>query len=136
MKKGRTVLQAKRYGVVTCPPTCTLLEAARHLVQEDISALVIVDDAGALLGLLSRSDILRAHLALEDWHTAQVGDHMSRKVVTVETGDLLSTVAEHLVKHHIHRVVVVRPDEHDRPHPVGVVSAADLMYHLVKDYEG
>jgi signal-transduction protein with cAMP-binding, CBS, and nucleotidyltransferase domain len=134
MKKSRTVLQAKRYGVYTCPPTCTLLEAARKMVTDDISALIVVNKDGSLAGVISRTDVLRAHLALEPWEKAPVRDYMSTQVVTVTPDDLLRDVAQHLIDRHIHRVVVVKPDpDTAQPRPVAVVSAADLVYHLVKD---
>jgi CBS domain-containing protein len=38
-----TVLQAKRFGVFTCSNNDTLLEVAQRMVEEDISALVVVD---------------------------------------------------------------------------------------------
>lgn len=136
MKQGRTVLQAKRYGVFTCYPATPLGEAARKMVAEDISALVVVDaQTGALVGLLSRTDVLRAHLALDQWVEGLTQDYMSTTVITVQPDDLLGDVAQHLLQHQIHRVVVVRPEENGPPRPVAVVSAADLLYHLVKDTE-
>lgn len=131
MKQGRTVLEAKRYGVVSCSIRTTLLDAAKRMVEEDISALVGVDDDGCLAGVLSRTDLLRAHLGLGDWADQPVEKHMSRQVVTVTTGDTLCVVARMLIDRHIHRVVVVS-HENDRLRPVAVVSDADRVYHTVK----
>ena len=43
-------------------------------------------------------------------------------------------VANLLLEHHIHRVVVVR-DENGKHKPVAVVSDTDLIYHMVKEIE-
>ena len=59
---------------------------------------------------------------------------MTDSVITVFPEDLLSTVAQLLLDHHIHRVVVVR-EEQGRPKPVAVVSSSDLIYHMMKDIE-
>jgi CBS domain-containing protein len=131
MQLPPNVLQAKRYGVFTCQPETNLLEAARRMVDEDISALVVVDADGYLAGIFTRTDLLRAYRAAAALAAACVGDHMSRDVITVSGDDSLDQVADRLTSHHIHRVVVVRA-ENGRQRPVAVISDADLVYHLVK----
>jgi CBS domain-containing protein len=63
-----------------------------------------------------------------------VGGYMTSDVITVTPEDLLSTVANLLLDHHIHRVVVVR-EESGQQKPVAVVSATDLIYHMMKEVE-
>jgi CBS domain-containing protein len=126
-----SVLQAKRFGVFQCRPDMPLLEAARRMVAEDVSALVVTNAAGHMCGLLSRTDVLRAHLAGADWMKQPVSQVMSTEVVTVEPDDTLEVVASRLVEHHIHRVVVVRREDSGL-RPLSVVSDSDLVYHLVR----
>ncbi len=128
-----TVMQAKRLGVLTCRPDTRLLDAARHMANEDISALVVVDAAGALAGIITRTDLLRAHAAHADWTKYQVGDYMNPNVVTVALNASLAQVRQLLLGNQIHRVVVVRQEE-GKQRPVAVVSAADLVYHMVREY--
>jgi len=63
-----------------------------------------------------------------------VGQCMTQDVITVVPEDLLNTVANLLLEHHIHRVVVVR-QEQDKPKPLAVVSSSDLIYHMMKEIE-
>ena len=126
-----TVMQAKRLGVYSCGPDSPLLDAARQMTEEDVSALVVSDAQGFLAGIITRIDLLRAHAAHAEWSKYRVGDYMNPNVVTVSMETTLSQVAETLLSHHIHRVVVVRP-EGDRLRPMAVISAADLLYHMVK----
>jgi len=132
MKKNRTVLEAKRYGTYNCRQDTPLLEVSQEMVSEDISAIVIVDREGYLVGILSRTDLLRAYLTHEDWDQRPASEFMSTEVVTVSTGSTLLEVARLLVSNHIHRVVVVDETE-AHPRPVAVVSDSDLVYHMVKD---
>ena len=129
-----TVMQAKRLGVFTCLPDAPLVNVARQMAEEDISALVVTDVEGGLIGIITRIDLLRAHAAHADWSKYRVGDYMNPNVVTVSLDTPLSEVSATLLSHHIHRVVVVRPEE-DKLRPVAVVSAADLVYHMVKNLE-
>jgi signal-transduction protein with cAMP-binding, CBS, and nucleotidyltransferase domain len=125
-----TVIEAKRYGVFTCRETCTLSEASRHMVDEDVSALVVIDDQKCMSGIISRIDILRAWVSSPDWKTKLVSDYMNSHVVTVTPEATITDVARLLLEKQIHRVVVVREEEGSQ-RPVSVVSAADLIYHLV-----
>ncbi len=126
-----TVMQAKRLGVLTCTPDTRLSEAAQRMTGEDVSALVVVDDEGYLAGLLSRTDLLRAWDKGGPWADRKVGEYMSPQVVTVGLNTTLGEVVDLLLNERIHRVVVVRHDG-DKMRPVGVVSAADVVYHMVK----
>jgi CBS domain-containing protein len=127
-----TVLQAKRYGVIHCDAQTTLREAARRMADEDISALIVTDDDGSLAGVITRTDLVRAHRERPDWAAQPVAHYMSRDVVTVTPEARLNHVAELLLDKHIHRVVVVEDDGSKR-RPLSVVSSADLVYHMSKE---
>jgi len=132
MRSDQTVLQAKRFGVFHCRQDQSLRAAAQAMVEEDISALVVTDADGYLAGIITRMDLLRALIRLDDWEDKPVGDYMNRNVVTVSPHTHLTQVAELLIEKGIHRVVVAR-EEDGKKKPVSVVSAADLVYHMVKD---
>ncbi|NJN84592.1 MAG: CBS domain-containing protein [Caldilineaceae bacterium] len=132
--KDLSVLQAKRYGSYNCLASNSLLDAARHMVTRNISALVVVDDAGYLQGIITRTDLVRACYRTKEWATETVGEHMVRDVVTVGPDSPLSAVMELLIDKHIHRVVAVR-EENGKMRPVAVLSAADIVYHMVTELE-
>lgn len=135
MRKGRTVLQAKRYGTSQCSARAALLVVARRMDEDDISTLVVVDERGYLVGIITRTDLLRAMVEREDWTTQPVEAYMTRDVVTVTPNTLLMDVAKTLLSHHIHRVVVVDEETGDR-RPLAVISAGDVVYHMVMDATG
>ncbi len=128
----RTVLEAKRYGCYCCKENSSLLEAARKMVEEDISALGVRDEDDYLVGIITRTDLLKAYLAYEDWVEQPVEDFMSADIVTVTPGTTLREAAKLMVEHHIHRVVAVQ-EEAGKLRPVSVISDSDLVYHLVRD---
>jgi CBS domain-containing protein len=124
-------MQAKRFGVYTCSPDSTLLAAANRMADEDVSALVVVDNDGYLAGIITRSDLIRATAGGIAWDATAVRDYMTGDVVTVGLHTTMGEVARMLSEKHIHRVVAVRP-EGERVRPVAVVSAADVLYHFVR----
>ncbi len=132
MKKNRTVLEAKRLEIYGCRPETTLRAAAARMTELQISALVVVDASEDLHGIITRTDLVRAHLAHDDWSSRPVSEHMTREVATVAPTTPLKDVAQVLLDRHIHRVVVVQ-SEGGRRRPVAVVSASDLIYHMLQD---
>jgi CBS domain-containing protein len=131
MLANLTVLEAKRYGVYQCDQDQTLGEAARRMVDDDVSALVVTDKEGFLAGILSRTDLMRALLTHQEWEKQLVRLFMAGEVVTAGPHATLLDVAKLLLDHQIHRVVVVK-DEEGKKRPLSVISAADIVYHMIK----
>ena len=130
-----TVVEAKRFGVITCTPQARLREAAQRMTGDDISALVVVDSAGCLAGIITRTDLLRAHAEHEAWADQTVAEYMNPDVVTIGLHAALGEVEKLMLDLRIHRVVAVRPESDDKLRPMAVISAADLVYHMVKKLE-
>jgi CBS domain-containing protein len=132
MSLDQTALEAKRYGVLATEYSMKLADATQSMVEEDVSALVVTDEDGYLAGILSRIDVIRAALLHEDWADRRVDEFMNQDVVTVPMHATLRDVAEILLDHRIHRVVMVR-EEAGKKQPLSIISAADLVYHLAKN---
>ena len=130
MSITQTVQEAKRYGVFGCDRYTTLCNAARRMVEENISSLVVVDEDGYLAGIITRTDLMRLAITITDWEIHPVKNFMIAPVVTVPPEATLAQVAELMLKKQIHRIVVVR-DEGGRQRPLSVVSDADILYHMV-----
>jgi CBS domain-containing protein len=109
-----------------------------------VSGLPVVDDKGALVGMLTEGDLLRRseigterqrprwveivlgprRLAQEyvESHSRRVGDLMTTAVLTVEETTPLADAISLLEKHHIKRLPVMREGR-----LIGILSRADLM---------
>ena len=131
MKKGRTVLQAKRYGIHSCSANTSLLVAVRTMVEEEVSSLVVEDDEGCLLGLITRVNILKAHIELDNWASQPVKAHMQSDIPVVTPQTLLAEAARLMITSHSRQVVVVLEDGGKR-RPVAMLTDGDLAYHMVK----
>lgn len=125
--KERTVLQAKRLGIVSCQRQDALGGIAQRMADDDISALVVVNSTGELAGIISRSDLLRAYMENQDgWRALPVEDFMTSDVVTVSPNDQLLDAAKLMLGRHIHRVVVVQESDEGKL-PIAVISDSDLV---------
>lgn len=136
MSLHQTVVQAKRFDIYNCSETQTLRQAAHQMNVEGISALVVTDAGGFLVGLISQVDLLRARLESEEWENLPVNAYMTRRVISVSPQSTLLEVAKILLENQIHRVVVAREENGEaggRLRPLSVISATDLVYHMLRE---
>jgi CBS domain-containing protein len=63
---GDTVGQVMTFGAITIGPEAGLAEAARRMTEHDVKRLPVVDEHGALLGIVSRSDLMKAFLRTDE----------------------------------------------------------------------
>lgn len=132
MTVDQTVLEAKRYGIFSCKPEQTLLQAACQMAEKDVSALVVLDHQNRLQGVLSRTDLIRALVFEPEWTQKTVSEFMSQDVVLVSAETTLKEAARILINRQIHRVVVTKRTDGIN-HPISVISSADIVYHMAKE---
>ncbi len=134
-------------AVVTVSPDTPMRKIAALLLEHSISAVPVVDETGAVIGMVSEGDLLRFSAddrrERRDWWLAMVaeGETLSAKFLAILSGhkrtarEVMSapvvTVTEHtqvaeigklLATHRIKRVPVVRDVR-----VIGIVSRADLI---------
>ncbi len=125
----------------------TLREVAELLDQHEVSGLPVVDDQLRLVGVVSRTDLLRRLLEgpAEARHDEQwldlltadatskvdidvarlgiVDDVMTVEPITAKSSEKLVTVARRMADEKVHRLVVI--DAQRRP--IGIVTTLDLL---------
>lgn len=106
------------------------IEEAEALMRgRRISGLPVVDGGGALVGVISQTDVIEdggvpmAILLRRKPSGLRVGELMTSPAVTVAQTAPLVEAARLMRDHRIHRVVAV--DDHGAP--VGVLSASDFV---------
>lgn len=108
-----------------------LADAARLLDQHRIDGLPVVDAGGALVGVISQTDLLRARATeylWANWTALRVKHLMTSPALTIGRSQSLSTAARKMERNHVHRLVVVADE--DESQPVGVISTSDLVHEM------
>ncbi len=109
--------------VRTIRPDCTIQEAQRVLLRYGHSGLPVVDETGALAGIVTRRDI---DIALHHgFGHAPVKGYMPRTVRTITPTTTLSEIEDLMVKFNIGRLPVMQAER-----LVGIVSRTDVLRHL------
>jgi CBS domain-containing protein len=124
---AETVEHVMHHGAVTCSPATSLEEAVRILSDSDVTALVVVGNAGELLGMLSHMDVLR-HYG-ENLAERQVGEIMNPVVLTVQADTPLQGAIALMLASHAYRLVVTARSANGNI-PIGVIATTDIIRHL------
>ena len=109
--------------VATTTAERTVAEAAGQLQQRRIGALVVVDAAGHIAGILSERDIVRGLAQRGAGVLAlKVGELMTSAVLTCHPHDSLETLMATMTAHRVRHLPVV--DDHRL---VGIVTIGDVV---------
>jgi len=133
--------------VITTHPRALVSEVATLLIDNDISALPVVDEEGRVVGVISEADLMRreeigtekrrpwwleamtpgAKLAKEFAHShgKRVEELMSRELISASEDASLGEIASLLEKHRIKRVPILKDGR-----LVGIVSRSNLVQAL------
>jgi CBS domain-containing protein len=118
-----TILGEKGNQVVTGKPDDTLLEIARILRQHGIGCVVLKDGQGAIAGIVSERDIVRA--VAESGAgilTSPASRCMTRKVITCRKSDTIDVIMAAMTDGRFRHMPVV--EEGDL---VGLISIGDVV---------
>ena len=117
------ILRDKGRDVLAIGPDATLAEAAIVLTRHRIGALVVRRDSGALAGVLSERDIVRAVAeAGAAALTLPVSERMTREVATCEETDTIEEIMETMTRCRFRHMPVVSARE-----IVGIISIGDVV---------
>lgn len=117
------ILAIKGRDVVTAEPHLTLREAADILCRNRIGALVVCDAHGAVLGILSERDIVRAVSAgggeaMRD----QISEHMTSKVISATEDQPIEETMSVMTQSRIRHLPVLRDGR-----LAGLISIGDVV---------
>lgn len=124
---------------ITVSPKATSAEAVRLLRAMKLSALPVVDEAGTLVGIVTKGDLLKVSPVARPgidaisslWSTMQIAAAMTRQVITVTENCPLEDVVRILVNNKIGSLPVMRGDQ-----VVGMVSRIELLRTMLDELGG
>jgi len=131
----RVVGDLMHCGVMTCRRDTPVQDVARFMADNDVSALVVVNDDEHMIGLISRTDLINARLYEQywkHWRGLTAGHIMVTDVVVVSKHDNVHVASKLMMERRIHRVVVIE-QQNGGQKPVGVLSVTDLVRDIARE---
>ncbi len=118
----RTLGELVRHAPVCCVASASLREAAQRMADAKVRTIVVVDEAGTPVGMVTLVDLLRRVLLPERPLSTPVADVMSTPIVTLPVTTTASEALYVMADRGIRQVVVV-----GNGRPVGVINERDLF---------
>jgi CBS domain-containing protein len=101
------VLKVKGNILYSVPPNTGLLDAINLMAEKDIGSLVVMDN-GALVGLLTFREVMRAvHANQGSVGQGTVGEHMVRDVLTMSPDTDVNEIRRLMLERHARYVPVM-----------------------------
>jgi CBS domain-containing protein len=120
--QSRQIRDVMNTGVRTIDPSETLRKAAARMRDEDIGAIVVVDDRDTVCGIVTDRDIAIRGVAEGTPDSAMVADVISDDVVTLDPSATVDDAVRLMRERAVRRVPVVEGGR-----AVGIVSIGDLV---------
>lgn len=137
-----------RKKVVAVESWLTLPELSKLFLEKGISGAPVVDEVGAILGVVSQTDLVRtrregavgvlsyhrefddsaraAGLHFEEMDQTRVEQIMTPGAISLDEMTPVEKVAKVMIDSHIHRVIITRGDK-----LAGIVTTMDMMRALI-----
>jgi len=107
--------------LVTISPESSVQEAIQLLLSREVSGLPVVDGEGQLTGIITEFALLAIAYDSQICQDA-VDKHMTKDVLTVNSDDSISKVADVCIVHRVRRVPVV-----EEGRLVGLIARRDVL---------
>jgi CBS domain-containing protein len=125
------LLRAKGSEVATVPPKVSVTGLLDDLARHNVGALVVVDERGELVGIVSERDVVRVlNERGAELLTAPVSDIMTTQVVTCAPSEGVDNLAEIMTARRIRHMPVVEDGR-----LVGIVSIGDVVKSRIEQLE-
>jgi len=125
------ILASKGRSVVTTTASVSIAEAVEALARNKIGALVVVDNAQAIAGIVSERDIVRAMAGSgAETLASPIGSIMTRTVVTCGEDETINDVMTRMTRGRFRHLPVTADGK-----LTGIVSIGDVVKARIEQVE-
>ena len=125
--RPRTVKDAMSWGIVVCAPDTPIAPAARAMTERRSRSLVVVESSGNAVGVLTGHDLLGIY---DSPGLVETVAELMHAPLTIEPEATLREAADLMLKHEVHRLLVV--DETGDGAPLGLISTSDIVAEMAE----
>lgn len=121
LKEIRLDEVASKQELITANDETDLKTCAKLMIDNQISSIIIVDAAGNLKGIFTKSDMVDMY-AKYYTKKRQVEHYMSERVFTVDPDETVHIVLLLMANNKVSRIVVTKDSK-----PIGIITGRDLL---------
>ena len=123
-----TVNDFMRKSLITIEESTSVQEAANRMKDKNISSLVVVDEIGRPLGLITERDLVRK-VCIHDVSTSKliIKEIMSSPLITIDSNSSASEAVDIMLRNNVrHLLVVDSKSSEGLDKPIGIVTPLDF----------
>jgi CBS domain-containing protein len=130
MKTLQQILQGKRSGVLSIPPSASVHEALTLMGEKDVGALLVLD-GGRLVGIFSERDYARK-IILQNKSAKEtpVSEFMTSKVLWVKPSQTVEECMALMTDKHVRHLPVLQGEK-----VIGVISIGDAVKEMLSEQQ-
>lgn len=122
------VLPQSPRAIAYIHPNDSVKRCVDKMIELDIGALVVLDDSGHLLGIVSERDIVRSCLAKNNLEHAKAVDIAFKEVTILSPHDPIEKAMQAMTATK-RRHILIRDDDT----LIAILSIGDLLHHMLED---
>jgi CBS domain-containing protein len=128
MKSVKQLLETKRNTIFSVVTATSVLEALQLMMQENISALLVIEN-GNLEGVFTERDYARKIILKgRSSKDTAIKEVMSADVITVTGDDTIDHCMQVMTSKHIRHLPVIQSDQ-----VIGMISIGDLVKFVIEE---
>jgi CBS domain-containing protein len=121
--KVKDVLKDKGSAVATIGVEKTIYDAVKNLMEKNIGSLLVVDEKGAVCGIITERDILReCDQRYELLKQTKVKEAMSKQLIVASPEDEIDYVEDIMTQNHIRHLPIISGGKLE-----GLISIGDVV---------
>ena len=123
-----TVKDLMRKKIETIEESVSVQEAAKKMKEKNVSSLVVVDENGRPLGLITERDLVRK-VCIRDVYTSKVTNKeiMSSPLITVKSKSLSSEAVDIMLQNNVRHLLVIDNESSENvDKPIGIITPLDF----------
>ena len=124
-----TISDLTRKKLITIEESASVQEAAKKMMDKNISSLVVVDENSRPIGLVTERDLVRK-VCIQDAYTSKIitKEIMSSPLITIKSRSSPSEAIDAMLQNNVRHLLVVDnnktlDDKEDRP--IGMITPLD-----------
>ena len=125
-----TISDLTRKKLITIEESASVQEAAKKMMDKNISSLVVVDENSRPIGLVTERDLVRK-VCIQDAYTSKITtkEIMSSPLITIKSRSSPSEAIDAMLQNNVRHMLVVDnnktlDDKEDRP--IGMITPLDF----------
>ena len=129
--KIASLLATKGSVVHSITPDQTIREVIKQLAEHNIGSLVVLDSTASPIGIITERDVIRRAAVSEKLFDEQVGDIMTKNIITGVPQDELVAAANTMTENRFRHLPILEGNR-----LIGMISIGDIVKAQRDQYEG